>query len=79
MTTNGVVVLMCYSKDAVEKQQLKDNDCKTVTLPANTLFPNGREMEWCVCDTYGCNSASRSANQVILVFAVASLLKLVLN
>ena len=79
MTTNGVVVGMCYSKDAVKNMQMTDNGCETQTLPASTLFPNGRELKLCVCDTDGCNSASRSANQVILVFAVTYLLKLVLN
>ena len=79
ITTDGVVALTCTSKALNEALKRKDNDCTTKTMPPNSISPNYYHIEWCICDTEGCNSASQSANQVILIFAVLSLMMQLLN
>ena len=79
ITTDGVVALTCSRKALNELLKRKDNDCTTKTMPPNSISPKYYHIEWCICDTEGCNSASQSANQVTLVFAVLSLMMPLLN
>ena len=87
MTTDNVVTFTCNSKALTEAAGWKNNQCTTTNIPANSAAPNGMKLEMCVCDTAGCNSqwirrfnsASRPANQVIVILAIASLMKLIFN
>ena len=50
---SGIYTYTCTSKNQTEARGLKDNQCTTI-----------RGVEWCVCDTDGCNSANLSPLQI---------------
>ena len=87
--TNGIVVFSCTSKALVEASLRKDNQCTTINVPRgkiDSIAPNGTNLEWCVCDTDGCNLefnggtlVHQPAKQFIVILAIASLINLVLN
>ena len=86
--TNGIVVFSCTSKALVEASLRKDNQCTTINVPRiDSIAPNGTNLEWCVCDTDGCNLefngggnlVNQPAKQFIVILAIASLMSLILN
>ena len=50
--STGIYTYTCTSKDQTEARGLKDNECTTI-----------RGVEWCVCDTDGCNLPNQSPLQ----------------
>ena len=50
---SGIYTYTCTSKNQTEARGLKDNQCTTV-----------RGVEWCVCDTDGCNYPNLSPPQI---------------
>ena len=93
VTTNGIVARTCTNKAANDLLQIKDNDCTLKTNPMNIEMefcvcdkegcdPKA-ESNPSAKSTPSAESASISksqfANQVIIIVAVSSLMKLVLN
>ena len=80
-----VVSLNCATKTVEDETRNNKDISKTSSKFYNDCWvknkPSSVTVEWilCLCDTDGCNSASRYANQAIHIFAVSSLIKIVLN
>jgi len=68
ITTSGVAAYACGAK-SLATGDIKDNACTEVSV-----------ITTCLCSTDDCNSATtQSATQAIIIFAAASMMKLVLT